>query len=184
MSHYQIMPRSSVSSSTASVNGSHHTPPSVAFVPRRISAGIKDHGSLLPSAMTSAQTSQPHILKLANEQLLTILDYLEDDPQKSIGFDRRAYLSQESFRPPPPPSATRAQDLGNWRRTCKRFSEIGASLQFSRVSTRFSMDGLDRLDKIAGKPHLASEVRKFSYLVPYFYVDGKYSESRLLECSN
>jgi hypothetical protein len=168
------MARNSVSSTTTSVNGAHYSAPPSTFAPRRRSSAIKDHGSPLPRHVQSDQTWQPHILRLANEQLLTILDFLEDDPHKSVGFDRRAYLSQESFRPPPPPSATLAQDLGNWRRTCKRFSEVGAKHQFSRVTTRFSMKDFDRLDNIARSPHLACEVRKFSYMVPYFYVDGKY----------
>lgn len=177
-SHHQEMARNSISSSTTSVNGTHRSAPPPAFPSRRTGAQTiesnRDHASSLPPGGSSDRVSQPHILKLANEQLFTILDYLEDDPNKSISFDRRAYLSQESFRPPPPPSATRAQDLGNWRRTCKRFSEIGAEHQFARVTTRFSLKEFDRLDKIASSPHLASAVRKFSYMVPYFYVDGKY----------
>ncbi|TID23003.1 f-box domain-containing protein [Venturia nashicola] len=78
------------------------------------------------------------IQKLADELLRDILDLIEADPDKGVNVDRRAYLSQESFRPPPVPSSTRAQDLGSWRRTCKRFSEVGAIHQFGKVTTRSS----------------------------------------------
>lgn len=172
-SHHHNLRRASGSSSTTSVSGNHRSQAGFSRSQRWIGPSL-DHGSSLIHSMSGSPLSKPHILGLATEQLLAVLDYLEDDPQKSIGFDRRAYLSQESFRPPPRPSATRAQDLGNWRRTCKKFAEIGASLLFARVSTRFSVNDLERLDKIASTPHLASEVRKFSYFVPYFYVDGKH----------
>jgi hypothetical protein len=110
---------------------------------------------------------------LSNELLREVLDYIEADPEKLIGHDRRAYLSQESFRPPPPPQPDRAQDVGHFRLTCKRFSELGAIHQFARVTTRFSRKGLRRLENIAGQPHLARHVKKFSYMVPYFYVEGE-----------
>jgi hypothetical protein len=112
------------------------------------------------------------IQKLGNELLRDILDLIEADPDKGINVDRRAYLSQESFRPPPRPSSTSAQDLGNWRRTCKRFSEIGAIHQFGKVTTRFSRKEFDRLRWLAKQQHLTRHVKKFSYMVPYFYVEG------------
>lgn len=112
------------------------------------------------------------ILDLSNELLREILDHIESDPEKLIGLDRRAYLSQESFKPPPPPDRDQAQDIASFRLTCKRFSDLGALHQFSRVTTRFSRKGLKRLENIAGQPHLAKHVRKFSYMVPFFYVEG------------
>jgi hypothetical protein len=112
------------------------------------------------------------IHKLADELLRDILDLIEADPDRGVNVDRRAYLSQESFRPPPIPSSTRAQDLGNWRRTCKKFSEVGAIHQFGKVTTRFSSREFDRLRWLAQQPHLTRHVKKFSYIVPYFYVEG------------
>lgn len=109
---------------------------------------------------------------MANELLLRILDHIEEDPPQVIRFDRRAYLSQESFKSPPQPSPTRAQDLGNFRRTCRHFSEIGVVHQFADVTTRFSKHDFARLNLIAEQPHLAKAVKKFSYMVPYFYVEG------------
>ena len=112
------------------------------------------------------------IQRLSNELLRDILDHIEADPEKLVSLDRRAYLSQESFRPPPPPQPDQAQDIGHFRLTCKRFSELGAVHQFARVTTRFSRKGLKRLDHIASQPHLTRHVKKFSYMVPYFYVEG------------
>ena len=116
--------------------------------------------------------SVPGILKLSNELLREILDHIEADPEKLVSLDRRAYLSQESFKPPPPPTRDQAQNISNFRLTSKRFSELGAVHQFARVTTRFSRKGLKRLENIAGQDHLAKHVKKFSYMVPYFYVEG------------
>lgn len=124
--------------------------------------------------------SVPGILKLSNELLREILDHIEADPEKLVSLDRRAYLSQESFKPPPPPARDQAQNISNFRLTCKRFSELGAVHQFARVTTRFSRKGLKRLENIAGQDHLAKHVKKFSYMVPYFYVEGRERVRELL----
>jgi hypothetical protein len=113
------------------------------------------------------------ILSLSNELLREILDHIESDPEKLISVDRRAYLSQESFKPPPLPDRDQAQNIASFRLTCKRFSELGAIHQFARVTTRFSRKGLKRLENIASQDHLAKHVKKFSYMVPFFYVEGR-----------
>ena len=111
-------------------------------------------------------------LALSNELLKDVLDCIESDPERTVNIDRRAYLSVESFRPPSLPEPSRAQDIGNFRLVCRRFAEIGIPYQFAKVATRFSKHGLERLDKICSHNHLAKHTRKFSYLVPYFYVEG------------
>lgn len=113
------------------------------------------------------------LMKLSNELIREILDYIEADPDKLVNLDRRAYLSQESFKPPSFPTPDEAQDLGSFRLTCRRFSELGSIHQYARVTTRFSREGFKRLENIARQPHLAKQVKKFSYMVPYFYVFGK-----------
>lgn len=113
------------------------------------------------------------LLDLSNELLREVLDCIEADPDKLVNLDRRAYLSQESFKAPAFPSPNQAQDVGNFRLTCSRLSEIGAVHQFARVTTRFSRKGLKRLNKIASQRNIAKHVRKFSYMVPYFYAQGK-----------
>ena len=117
------------------------------------------------SEVTSIQT-------LSNDLLRDILDYIEADPERSVSIDRRAYLSVESFRPPSPPPPLRAQDIGNFRLVCRRFADLGIPHQFTRLATRFSSVGLQRLDRIASHHHLARHTKKFSYLIPDFYVDG------------
>ena len=109
---------------------------------------------------------------LSNELLRDILDFIESDPEKSIDIHRRAYLSVESFKPPPLPSPGQAEAIGNFRRVCKRFSELGIPYQYTRVATRFSLADFERLRRIAEQPHLARYVKKFTYLVPLFYLDG------------
>jgi len=111
--------------------------------------------------------------RLSNDILLLVLDYLEADPDKFISLDQRQYLSQESFRPPPKPSPNQAKDVGSFRLVNKRFAELGAARQFARVTTRFSSKGFERLEAIAGQDHLAKYVKKFSYMVPYFYTTGR-----------
>ena len=84
------------------------------------------------------------IHRLSNELLKEILDHIESNPEQCISIDRRAYLSVESFRPPSPPLPSRAQDVGNFRLVCRRFSESAVSYQFTRVTTRFSVEGFKR----------------------------------------
>ena len=120
--------------------------------------------------------------KLPNDLLIYILDYIEGDPELAINIDRRAYLSVESFRPPAPPPPARAQDIGNFRLACKRFSELGAPYQFTRIATRFSPAGLQRLDNICSWPRLTKHTKKFSYLIPDFYVEGKARDSSMWPC--
>ena len=112
------------------------------------------------------------IQKLSNELLKDVLDHIEADPDRAIPIDRRAYLSVESFRPPSPPLPPQAQTIGNFRLTCRRFADLGTAHQFTRIATRFSKAGFQRLDNIASRPNLAKHTKKFSYLIPFFYVQG------------
>ncbi|KAL8912826.1 MAG: hypothetical protein Q9172_007417 [Xanthocarpia lactea] len=121
------------------------------------------------------------LLALSNELLKDVLDCIEADPDRTVNIDRRAYLSVESFRPPSLPEPSRAQDIGNFRLVCRRLAEVGIPYQFAKLATRFSRHGLDRLDKICSHSHLAKHTRKFSYLVPYFYVEGSEQIEQLIE---
>ncbi|KAL1656916.1 hypothetical protein SLS61_000712 [Didymella pomorum] len=113
------------------------------------------------------------ILDLADELLRIILEHVASEPEKLISLERRAYLSQESFKPPPPIEPDQAETIANVRLTCRKFADLGAIHQFSRVTTRFSRRGLKRLENIASQRHLAERVKKFSYMVPFFYVEGR-----------
>ncbi|KAL8667769.1 MAG: hypothetical protein Q9168_007181 [Polycauliona sp. 1 TL-2023] len=121
------------------------------------------------------------LLALSNELLKDVLDCIEADPDRTVNIDRRAYLSVESFRLPSLPEPSRAQDIGNFRLVCRRFAEIGIPYQFAKLATRFSRHGLERLERISSCSHLAKHTRKFSYLVPYFYVEGREQIEQLLE---
>lgn len=116
---------------------------------------------------------QPPIQRLSNELLRLILDYIEPDPDKTVPIDRRQFLSVESFDRPPPPSRGSIKDIGRFRCVCRRFADIGEPLLSTRVAARFSSRGLAKLQTLAGWPHLARHVKKFSYLVPYFYANGE-----------
>ena len=124
---------------------------------------------LCPSFATMGRGIQD----LSNDLLRDILDQIESNPELTISVDRRAYLSVESFRPPSPPPPPRAQDIGNFRLTCRRFAEAGIPYQFTRIATRFSPAGFERLENICNCPHLARHTRKFSYLIPDFYLKGQ-----------
>lgn len=113
------------------------------------------------------------ILGLADELLQLIVEHLAADPEKSLTVDKRAYLSQESFRPPSSPSPNQAKDLGELRLACRRFSEVVVRQQFGRITTRFSYHGFERLGGISDSAHIAEHVKKFSYMVPNFYTEGK-----------
>lgn len=114
-----------------------------------------------------------NIQHLSNEILKDILDHIESDPQRSIPVDRREYLSVESFRPPSPPLPSEAQNIGNFRLSCRRFAELGIPYQFTRVTLRFSSRGFRHLKEICSCSHLAKHTKKFSYLVPLFYGDSE-----------
>lgn len=133
----------------------------------------------VPVDFYQVMSTSPNLYTLSNELLKDVVDFLDADPDRSINIDRRAYLSVESFRPPSPPVPSRAQDVGNFRLVCRRFAEIGIPYQFTKIATRFSPHGLERLDKISSQSHLAKHTRKFSYLVPYFYIEGKGAASSL-----
>ena len=113
------------------------------------------------------------IESLSNDILKDILDHFESDSHKAVSIDRRSHLSVESFRAPSPQSTSQVVDIGHFRLTCKRFSELGAAYQYARVSLRFSTAGFRRLDKISNVPNLAKHTKKFSYLVPPFYGHSK-----------
>jgi hypothetical protein len=159
--------------------------------PLLLSSKPNGHGSY-PTPKSNGVHSSPttSIHSLSAELIRLILDHLDSD--KLVNLDKRAYLSQESFRAPPDFSASVESGVGNFRLTCRRFSELGALVrmpqadfvsrydsglifhslikhQFARVRTKFSRKGLARLENIARREHLARNVRKFTYLVPSFY---------------
>ncbi|KAI9882908.1 MAG: hypothetical protein M1823_005347 [Watsoniomyces obsoletus] len=111
--------------------------------------------------------------RLSNELLRDILDFIQVDPDHVLSVDRRAYLSVESFKAPSPPLPAQAHDVASFRLVCRRFAELGAPYQFTRVTTRFSEKGFKRLDGIAESPRIARHVKKFSYMIPCFYLEGK-----------
>lgn len=113
------------------------------------------------------------IQNLSNELLRLILDQIEPDPDKTVPVDRRQFLSVESFEYPQPSTRGSIKDVGSFRASCKRFSAVGAPLQYARVAARFSKRGLEKLEQLADWPHVARHVKKFSYLVPYFYGHGE-----------
>lgn len=126
-----------------------------------------------PTELSSLGRGMAAIQTLSNELLKDILDHIESDHQRPIAIDRREHLSVESFRAPSPPPPSQTHDIASFRLSCRRFSELGASYQFVRISLRFSSSGFRRLEKICSSGHLSKHTRKFSYLVPPFYGTSK-----------
>lgn len=112
------------------------------------------------------------ILSLSNELLIRILDQLDDNSARFVSIEARAFLSRESLAEPPSERTSTEKDLGSFRCACKRFSELGIPHQFARVTTRFSKLGFERLDWLSDRPHLARHTKKFTYMVPFFFVNG------------
>ncbi|KAI9682100.1 MAG: hypothetical protein M1817_000154 [Caeruleum heppii] len=118
---------------------------------------------------------------LSSELIRDILDHIGADPERTVSIDRRAYLSVESFAAPSLPAPAQAQDIAHFRLVCKRFAELGIPHQFTRVTTRFSKRGFCRLERIAGHRHITKHVKKFSYMVPCFYVEGRERVAELFQ---
>ena len=110
------------------------------------------------------------IERLPNELLRRVLDHIQPDPERTVPIDDRSFLSVESFDRVPPSDADR--DIRRFRRTCKRFAEVGEPVLFTIVGVRFSKLGLQKLEELATWPHITRHVKKFSYLVPYYYPSG------------
>lgn len=115
---------------------------------------------------------------LPPELLRRILDQLVPDPERTVPIDDRRFLSVESFDEPSPSVAD--WDLRNFRSTCRRFAEVGDPLLFTVVAVRFSKHGLQQLEKLAEWPKMARHVKKFTYMVPYYYPNGEVSSAQ--EC--
>ena len=65
------------------------------------------------------------ILDLADELLRIILEYVASEPEKPISLERRAYLSQESFKLPLPLEPDDADTVAKFRLTCRKFALLG-----------------------------------------------------------
>ncbi len=111
----------------------------------------------------------PPTLNTLPEHLLQIIvERIYEDSQRFVPIDRREFLSIESFPSIQPDAST----LSSFRLVCKHFSELGLPYQFSRVTTRLSRQGFERLDKISSCVRAAQCTRRFIYMVPYFFVEG------------
>jgi hypothetical protein len=126
-------------------------------------------------AQRHTPVARPSILNL--DILLLVLDKLLDRHQQRyaksnelISVDRKVNLSQESFNISTEPPDFEA--IENFRLVCKEFNRVGAQYQFSRVTTRVSKHGLDRLENIAKSPLIANCVLKFGYMVPLLFEPG------------
>jgi len=110
----------------------------------------------------------PTLDRLPEHLLQIIVEMIYEDSQRFVPIDRREFLSIESFPPVQPDTST----LSSFRLVCTHFSELGLPYQFSRVTTRFSTQGFQRLHKIASCARAARCTRRFIYMVPYFFVEG------------
>ncbi|KAK6347292.1 hypothetical protein TWF696_007364 [Orbilia brochopaga] len=69
-------------------------------------------------------------------------------------------------------SQTVMTDLRQFRLVCKRFAELGAQYLFRTIAHRYNSRSFKRLSDLADHPVFANHVKKFIYLMPYFYVQG------------
>jgi hypothetical protein len=59
------------------------------------------------------------------------------------------------------------------RLVCKRFDNLAAPYLFRSIGLRFNAKSFSRLASLAGNPVLARHVKKFVYLMPYIYEEGR-----------
>ena len=123
--------------------------------------------------------SHPLPRGLPVELFKLILSYIEPNHEQALPIDKaiasRQFLSVESLEPPDPSQGSVRDSLatiGNFRLSCKVFEQIGAPFLFTRVATRFSKEGLKKLERLSHWQHLACHVKRFTYLVPYFVKGG------------
>lgn len=76
------------------------------------------------------------------------------------------------------------QAIGKFRELCKQFAEIGAPYLFTQIGVRFSRKDLQNLERLAGWKHLARHVKRFTYLVPYFFESGEFEGGEFLQTSD
>lgn len=76
-------------------------------------------------------------------------------------------------RPYKPEHIDSKQHFARLRLVCKRFSELAAPYLFRSIGLRFNMKSFGRLERLAERPKLARHVKKFVYLMPYLYFEGK-----------
>ncbi|KAK6508628.1 hypothetical protein TWF506_010709 [Arthrobotrys conoides] len=69
-------------------------------------------------------------------------------------------------------SQTVIADLRQFRLVCKRFADLGAQYLFRTIAHRYNSKSFKRLSDLADHPVFAAHVKKFIYLMPYFYVQG------------
>ena len=119
-----------------------------------------------------SEKPKANLVQLADELLIRILDFVEGEFSEMNDVDKRGYLDQESFKPPSPPKPARQEDIKNFRLVCRKCANVGATYQFSRVTMSFSKRGLQRLETIADQPHLAPLIKKLTYMVPFFFIEG------------
>jgi hypothetical protein len=123
--------------------------------------------SVQPQSSTSGLL-HPTLDRLPEHLLQIIVEMIYEDSQRFVPIDRREFLSIESFPPVQPDTST----LSSFRLVCTHFSELGLPYQFSRVTTRFSLQGFQRLSNISSCVRAARCTRRFIYMVPYFFVEG------------
>ncbi|PWW80105.1 hypothetical protein C7212DRAFT_273691 [Tuber magnatum] len=76
-------------------------------------------------------------------------------------------------RPYKPEHIDSKQHFARLRLVSKRFSELAAPYLFRSIGLRFNMKSFGRLERLSEQPKLAKHVKKFVYLMPYLYVEGK-----------
>ncbi|CAG8971432.1 hypothetical protein HYALB_00002014 [Hymenoscyphus albidus] len=118
---------------------------------------------------------RPKLLQLPAELLNKIVEHLAPRkawPKKQKLIENRSTLSLESFSEHRPSPENDVNPLKQFRLVCRQFSYMDLCLEhlFSRVTTRFSPTGFETLHEILLGRSIRTKVKKFTYMVPRFYV--------------
>ena len=104
---------------------------------------------------------------LSTDVLREILDHLDPDYNDSNTRGKH-------WNPPRNERGARATqaDIRQFRLVCRRFADLGAQYLFRTIAHRYNSKSFDRLSNLADHPVYGGYVKKFVYLMPYFYVKG------------
>lgn len=122
-----------------------------------------------PTFVSSCSMHEPHTMEtLPTEVFNEILDKFEPGLHELSRANPWARP-----RPYKPEHIDSKQHFARLRLVCKRFSELAAPYLFRSIGLRFNLRSFDRLERLSEHPELARHVKKFVYLMPYLYDQGK-----------
>jgi hypothetical protein len=117
--------------------------------------------------------------ELPAEVFNELLDHLEPRGRREgpMASPRRNPWAQP--QPYRPDHIDSRQHYAALRLVCKKFNALATPYLFRSIGLRYNSKSFERLERLAACPHLSKHVRKFVYLMPYLYEEGKKNHTQL-----